>query len=352
MIHMNPFSVCIIAKNEERTIERCLKSLQPLDVEIVLVDTGSTDRTKEIAEKYTTCIYDFQWIDDFSAARNFSISKASNDWILIMDCDEWVTEFDLAGIRSFMDQYPQTIGQVDHHNIMDENDPNKTYIIALERFFNRKHYEYERPVHEQIVSKDSTYNTQEIPLVVWHDGYCKTLIDSEEKFKRNVSLLKRELKENPNDPYTLFQLGQSHFQRRDYETAISWYEKAMAQSLNYKSQAAQLVVYNWIDCLNILQRSKEALAILPHYDDLSEYADFPVRMGHVYANMGQYLQAMSEYLKATSIPKCHAAGSNSYIPFYYMGKINAILGNPDMAKTMYEKCGSYKPALEALREME
>lgn len=348
---MNPFSVCIIAKNEERTLERCLKSLQPLDVEIILVDTGSTDQTKKIAEKYTSCIYDFQWIDDFSAARNYSISKASNDWILIMDCDEWITEFDLSGICSFMEKHPQVIGQVDHHNMMDENDATKTYIVALERFFNRNHYQYNGTVHEQIVSKGTAYDTQEIPITVWHDGYCKTLIDSEEKFKRNVSLLEKQLKKKPDDPYTLFQLGQSYFQRRDYDAALSWYEKAMAQSLNYKSQAAQLVVYNWINCLNVLQRSEEALAILPHYDELCEYADFPVQMGHVYANMGQYLQAMSEYLKATSIPKCHTAGSNSYIPFYYIGKINAILGNPDMARAMYEKCGSYEPALEALREM-
>ena len=67
---MIPISVCIIAKNEEKNIERCLSSLTPYGFEIVLVDTGSNDKTKELAANYTNCIYDFKWNDDFSTARN------------------------------------------------------------------------------------------------------------------------------------------------------------------------------------------------------------------------------------------------------------------------------------------
>ena len=70
---MIPISVCVIAKNEEKNIEKCLAPLVPYNFEIILVDTGSTDRTKEIARKYTDQIYDFEWVNDFSAARNFSL---------------------------------------------------------------------------------------------------------------------------------------------------------------------------------------------------------------------------------------------------------------------------------------
>ena len=73
---MKPFSICIIAKDEEKNIKRCLDSIKNFDCEIIIVDTGSSDRTKEIAYEYTSKVYDFQWINDFSAARNFSISKA------------------------------------------------------------------------------------------------------------------------------------------------------------------------------------------------------------------------------------------------------------------------------------
>lgn len=83
-----PVSVCIIAKNEEKYIEECLKRLVPYGMEIVVTDTGSTDRTREIAQKYADKVLDFAWIEDFSAARNFCAANASNDWILVLDCDD------------------------------------------------------------------------------------------------------------------------------------------------------------------------------------------------------------------------------------------------------------------------
>lgn len=85
---MITISLCMIVKNEEKVLERCLNGLKDIVDEIIIVDTGSTDRTKEIAAHYTKDIYDFQWIDDFSAARNFSFSKATKDYIYVADADE------------------------------------------------------------------------------------------------------------------------------------------------------------------------------------------------------------------------------------------------------------------------
>lgn len=89
---MTQISLCMIVKNEERVLARCLDSIADLMDEIIIVDTGSTDRTKEIAAKYTNRIYDFQWVDDFSAARNFSFSKATKEYIYVADADEVVDE--------------------------------------------------------------------------------------------------------------------------------------------------------------------------------------------------------------------------------------------------------------------
>ena len=102
-----PISVCIIAKNEEKYIEDCLKKLQPYGFEIVVTDTGSTDRTREIAEKYADKVLDFEWINDFSAARNFCASQASNNWVLALDCDEYMESVDLMIIRIQMQQKPK-----------------------------------------------------------------------------------------------------------------------------------------------------------------------------------------------------------------------------------------------------
>src|SRR5690606_22915077 len=90
---MKPFiSLCMIVRNEERVLDRCLSSVNNLVDEIILVDTGSTDNTQEIAKKYTKNIYHFEWINDFSAARNFAADKATGEWILVLDADEYVDE--------------------------------------------------------------------------------------------------------------------------------------------------------------------------------------------------------------------------------------------------------------------
>lgn len=89
---MITISLCMIVKNEEKVLRRCLDSIKDLMDEIIIVDTGSTDRTKEIASEYTEHIYDFEWINDFSAARNFAFSKASCDYIYSADADEVVND--------------------------------------------------------------------------------------------------------------------------------------------------------------------------------------------------------------------------------------------------------------------
>lgn len=116
-----PISVCIIAKNEEKYIEECLKRLQSYGFEIVVTDTGSTDHTREIAEKYADKVLDFAWINDFSAARNFCVANASNNWILILDCDEYVCKADVKEIQKLMKQYPRYVGSIRLRNLSYAN---------------------------------------------------------------------------------------------------------------------------------------------------------------------------------------------------------------------------------------
>ena len=86
------FSLCMIVKNEEAVLRECLDSIKELMDEIIIVDTGSTDGTKEIAAEYTPYVYDYQWTDDFAAARNFAFSKATGDYIYSADADEYLDE--------------------------------------------------------------------------------------------------------------------------------------------------------------------------------------------------------------------------------------------------------------------
>ena len=92
---MSSWSLCMIVKNEEDVLERCLNSVRELVDEIIIVDTGSEDGTKQTAERFTDQIYDFQWGDDFAAARNFSFARASGDYLMWMDADDVLPESSL-----------------------------------------------------------------------------------------------------------------------------------------------------------------------------------------------------------------------------------------------------------------
>ncbi len=95
-------SLCMIAKNEEDNIERALMSVKPVVDEMIVVDTGSTDRTKDIARALGAKVYDFPWTDNFSDARNFSISKATGKWVLVLDADEAISPLDYGKLRELV----------------------------------------------------------------------------------------------------------------------------------------------------------------------------------------------------------------------------------------------------------
>jgi tetratricopeptide (TPR) repeat protein len=109
---MTPISVCIIAKDEEARIGRCLSSIVEYGFEIIVVDTGSKDRTHEIAASHGAKVFDFPWINDFAAARNFAAKQATHEWVLAIDCDEYVTKLDLPQILALMEEFPRYAGKL------------------------------------------------------------------------------------------------------------------------------------------------------------------------------------------------------------------------------------------------
>ena len=199
--HMSklPISVCIIAKNEEKFIEDCLKHLLPYGMEIVVADTGSTDRTKEIAEKYADKVVDFAWINDFSAARNYCASVAKNNWILAIDCDEIINAVDVRIMRILMQKYPKHTGVLRLKNITRGGKDNMGYVNSdIPRFYNKNYYLFQYSIHEQICRKDESKRDIPIdsfllPIDIIHHGYALDDETMKIKQERNLELLYQEL---------------------------------------------------------------------------------------------------------------------------------------------------------------
>ncbi len=268
-----PVSVCMIAKNEEHHIEQCLRKLLRYDMEIVVADTGSTDKTKEIAAKYTNKVFDFAWCDDFSAARNFAVSKASNNWILILDCDEYVQDIDVAKLRTCMQKYPKNVGVMEIKNVYttEENGIAKESIQIDEvpRFFNRNYYEYRFRIHEQISPKrldnydEMTLETFHMPVVVKHYGYDIPMQEMRKKQERNLKLLLNSLGETEGmDDYIYFQIGQSYSVLEDYEKAIEAYDMCLEINRNPEKKFLSICLESYADCLMNIGNSSDAYRLL------------------------------------------------------------------------------------------
>ena len=158
---MITISLCMIVKNEEKVIKRCLESIFDVIDEIIIVDTGSNDNTKEIAKNYTENIYDFEWIDDFSAARNFSFSKATKDYVLWIDADEILDEVNKTNLLKLKNNLNQNIDVVTMETYMyiDEN-KNLKIRARRNRMVNRnKNFKWVGFIHEYIEIEGNIYDS-------------------------------------------------------------------------------------------------------------------------------------------------------------------------------------------------
>lgn len=353
---MIPISVCIIGKNEEKHIKNCLAPLLAYPFEIVYVDTGSADHTKEIAAGYTDKIYDFTWIDDFSAARNFALEKTAHEYVLFLDCDEYLTGLDNDALHRAVKKHPDGVGILLRNNYYEANGTQTNYPDRVERLFSKKRFHYKGIIHEQVVCRtdDSPlYDRYEIPLTVDHAGYSGGLEAMRQKAERNNTLLFKEIKKNPRDPYLYFQVGQSYNGIRDYENSYIYYKKSFALPINFAEPWVQIMATAYINAMNHTNRSEEARQFFePIYGHFADDANFYCSMGNVYLNLDppQPLKAMTEYVKALQCPSAREEGANSFIPYYNIGLVNEMLGSKASALTFYQKAADlgFVPAIERL----
>lgn len=269
-------STVIIAKNEEEYLEQCLKSIASVSDEIVFVDTGSTDRTKEIASHYTKSIYDFEWIDDFSAARNFGKEKSTGDVILSIDGDEAVSEKDWPKIYEVKKIFPANIvwglslpvrnyvkDVLDYDFFFCESEypamepPCAGYVQHYKTliFPNRKEIFFENIVHESVEESLLRNNgkIEKVDIPVHHYGYLKkSLSDKQSGYEK---LLIKELEKDKENLKKNYDYAHFLFIHKRNRQALPYMEKAYDLSGRVKGRIAYFLAIVYYS-LNDLSSAK------------------------------------------------------------------------------------------------
>lgn len=358
-------SVCIITKNEEKNIVRCLQCLKPYGFEIIVVDTGSVDRTKEIAQQYTDKVYEFAWCDDFAMAKNFAVSKASNPYVMVIDSDEFVEAIEIEALYQLIAENPSGVGRIRRRNIFTRSERQQENQEWINRIFPKDKFHYEGRIHEQVRALDnSNCHTYQCPVVVEHTGYDLTSKERKKKAERNVALLIEELKRLENEenqgslqkedqqiPYILYQLGKSYYMAEEYEQACEYFSQGLFYDLNPKLEYVIDMVETYGYALLNSGKPQTALFFENIYEEFGNSADFQFLMGLIYMNNSCFDQAVEEFQKATQHKECRNKGVNSYSAYYNIGVIYECLGKKEEALTYYKKCGNYEPAGKRIVDM-
>ena len=334
----------MITKNEERCLARCLESIKNIVDEIIIVDTGSEDNTKSIALSYGAKIYDFEWINDFSAARNYAIEKSTGDWNLILDADEYLAYGGREVLEKFMSE-DLKIGKINQINAFNKGNEicySKTFVS---RFIPRG-TKFVGKIHEQIKSK---YSRVIMDFGVDHDGYLYV-----DKSERNLQILKQELKEKPQDAYTLYQMGHTLFVSEKYKEAEKYFEefyRCSKKDDNFRCSGIVDYIYT------VLKRRNLEIGLKIIQDEeimFQERTDFQFVCGLFYTDLVlsdvqkyiRYLDKIEEsYINCLNIGEKNqhdgVIGTGSFAAAYNLGIWYETSKQIDKAKICYEMASEW-----------
>lgn len=339
-------SVCIITKNENEKLKRCLKSLAFLEADIVVVDTGFNDETRKIVTELDGRYFTFEWCDDFSAARNYSLEQAYYDDIMVIDSDEWLDEkeatFNKAALESFIRRDLYTLACCYQVNI----EPGLAYgelHAVVPRIFSKKYFHYKGKAHEQPVplTKNVNSRTITIELKMYHDGYAGSGV-VKAKSKRNLGLLLQDLKNDKHNIYLLFQVGVSYLNLGEYELALKYFEEELAnRDFNYSYVYAYDVCSGYLKALLNLGQSELVLEKLVYFaKKFPNLADFWYDAGDFYLKLNRIDDAIVAFKRAVKCSQVTLVGKDGDFAYYNLGKIYTYLGDFQQASYYYEQCSA------------
>lgn len=273
---MLPSVSCVmIVKNEEEHLEACLSSVRPVVDEVIIVDTGSQDATLEIAKRFADRIEHFTWCDDFSAARNYATSFASQAWILSLDADESFPKWSVQPFQDLLRQVaekPLTANFLVRHYMPKGQEPAVVEAYQPKFFPNRKEIQWKGVVHETftVSSRALGLEHHDIPIVLEHSGFQKDPSFVEKKEHYYLKLLIQKIKDEPENGAAWGELGMQFLRFNQYGEALRAFEQAVSKRPDWL-QPWQFL----IQTLERLSRKQDALRVLDaavqHHPQLEEY---------------------------------------------------------------------------------
>ncbi len=343
-------SVCMIVRDEEKDIGRCLESIYGIADELIVVDTGSVDNTRAIAAEYGAKLYDFEWVDDFSKARNYSIEKATGDWILILDGDDEFEKRDAAYLKE----------------LISRNDPADIYIfnticyigekagsekilnVNIRLFKNIPELRYQGRIHESIISEKSDVRIEPAGISIYHYGYLNSNVREHDKRKRNMRILEQQLEEQPDNPYFLFCMGNEYFALGLAKKSLEYFDASFEKCSKSDIYVPKLIIriimaYQLLaDYDNAILYIDRALSMYPQYTDV-EYI-----RGTIYHSLGVTTRAVRSFERCLELGEPPAVlsfiiGVGSYKPCFALGCISHQLGDYSEALRYYNQALLAKP---------
>lgn len=356
---MNKLSLTMIVKNESRCLSRCLDSVRDIVSEIIIVDTGSTDNTKEIAKKYNCSIYNFDWEEDFSSARNYAIEKSTGDWNLILDADEYISNDCKETIMNFINN-PSNQNKVAQvkivSNFLEDNQEKES-----QSFISRiapKYTKFSGKIHEQL---GVDLKRERINVEIKHDGYF--FID---KSNRNLDLLLSSVKKNPKNCYLLYQTAKTYNIAKKFNEADTFFKKCyktIDKNAGYRYSLINDYLYNIIH----MKKFKEGLSLINEEKEfLSDNPDFHFACGLFYmelvmSDISKYINFFKnielEYLTCLNLGETKkydsVLGTGSFMAAYNLGVFYETTGDIIKAKKYYKISSNdnYSPAINRLQTM-
>ncbi len=340
---MITLSLCMIVKNEEDVIGRILECMKGIADEIVIVDTGSTDRTKEIAGAYTSNIYDFEWCDDFAAARNFSFSKATMDYTMWIDADDIIDEHNRNLLIELKQRLSSTVDMVMmKYNVAFDDHDNPTLSYFRERIVKTSNkYEWLGAVHEVIApSGEIVYED----IAVSHKKVHPT------QTGRNLRIYDRLVSSGKQlEPREKFYYARELYYNKIYSAAIRMFNEFLDEGNGWIENNIN-ACKDLAACYYLMNDEDAALQTLFRsfvYDN--PRAEICCDIGKHFVERGLYHNAIYWYMLATKCERdVHGGGfflldCAEYLPYIQICVCYDRLGDIQKAIEYNEKAGAIKP---------